>query len=347
MSEAPGRLRSVALVSLLVCASALALSACGSTAVADQRATGSPSINISVPLSNVACTTSDSCVAVGTSQSDGAPSTAGQVRLATGRWIAIGVPAVASAFVTDGSCGSSQCLFVGQDQLGDLVWRYDATGRTVVSLSAPSDGTGASAVSCAANLTCMIADATLGGPRLLSTIDGGSSWTTQSTPTTGSGDRIVHLACTSASECLAVTQLTSGGIDISMTSDGGASWTSTASSITSNAVSVSSLSCVARTCVIVYSTASGTSVARSTDDGVKWTDLDVGASADLVACASAKRCVISGRSGSTPWIATTVGRHVTKVTLRYVPFAIESLSCGSKVCAGVSATTVVSVRATP
>jgi len=346
MSQSPGTLRSVVQRSALVCASALALSACGTPAASPHPVNGTPSINISVPLSSVACTGSDSCVAVGTSQSAVGPTTAGEVRLKSGRWVGVGVPSDASAYVTSASCGQSQCLFGGTQSTGDLVWRYDAEHRTVAALAAPTTGTGVTSISCVANLSCMLADATLTGPRLLTTTDAGATWTTQSTPTTNSGDRVEQLACTSSLNCLAVTQLAAGGVDISVTNDGGATWTSTATDISANASTVSSLSCITRQCTMAYVTSSGTDVARSTDFAGQWTGVHgVAATAGLVACTRTKHCVIAGQSGgSTPWIETTVGRHVTKVSLQYVPTPLEALSCGASVCAGVSATTVVTVR---
>jgi hypothetical protein len=331
---------------MLVCASALVLSACGTQTVSVPAVNGTPSINISVPLSSVACTTSNSCVALGTSQSGGTPASAGEVRVANGRWIVIGVPGVTSGYVTGAACGRTQCLFVGAQPTGDLVWRYDATDRTVSAMTAPTTGTSVSAVSCVANLSCMMADATPAGPRLLTTTDGAATWTAQSTPTTSAGDQIAHLACVTALHCMAITQLSAGGVDISLTSDGGVTWTSTGTETAPNVTSVSSLSCIVRQCTMVYVTGSGTTVARSTDFGVRWSDFSgVGATASLVACTSAKHCVFAGRSdGSTPWIETTVGRHVAKVELHYVPSPFEALACGSSVCAGVGATTVVSVR---
>ena len=345
MRPGPGKSRSGALIGLLVATGALALSACGTPTTSVQSVTGTPSINVSVGLSSVGCTGSDSCVAVGTSQTGG-PTTAGEVRLARGRWIAIGDPRVTSAFVTNTSCGQSQCLLVGLEPTGDLVWRYDGATRTLSALVAPVNGNGVDAVGCDAQMTCMIADTTIAGPRVMMTTDAGATWSTVSPPTSAPGDRVDHLACTSALDCLAVTQLATGGVDFSVTSDGATSWTNATTSTPADVTSVSSLSCVARQCTVVYDTDSGPKVARSTDFAARWSDLrSVGPSPRLVACASSSRCVIAGQSGrATPWIETTVGRHVVRVDLKYVPSPIEALSCGTRLCAGVGVATVLTVR---
>ena len=346
MSRAPGTLRSISLRTALVCASALALSACGTrSSTTSAPVEGTPSINISVPLSQVACTQSNSCVAVGTSPSGG-PSAAGQVRLHDGLWVAVAVPQVATAFVTSASCARSQCLLAGSQPTGDLVWRYDAAHRDVTALAAPPGGTGVDSLSCVDTSFCMLADTTISGPRLFTTPDAGATWTPMTTPTAAAGDRIDHLACTSSSQCLAVTQLAAGGVDISSTTDGGATWSVAAIGAAPSFSSVASLSCAQRQCTMVDVTATGTGVSRGTDFGGRWGDVRaVSSTPSLVACTNAKHCVLTGRAArSTPWIETVVERHVAPVSLKYVPTPLDSLSCGTSVCAAVSATTVVSLR---
>ena len=63
-----------------------------------------------------------------------------------------------------------------------------------------------------------------------------------------------------------------------------------------------------------------------------------------LACFSFSQCVAVGqRSSAKPWLATIRDDSATDVDLRYVPSPLVSVACGSKVCAAIGVTTLVSM----
>ena len=58
------------------------LASCATPAIVTPHVTGLPAVSISVPLSTVACTTDNSCVAIGTSNLDVSPTSVGEYRTA-------------------------------------------------------------------------------------------------------------------------------------------------------------------------------------------------------------------------------------------------------------------------
>jgi hypothetical protein len=52
---------------------------------------------------------------------------------------------------------------------------------------------------------------------------------------------------------------------------------------------------------------------------------------------------VGQHSNQTPWLATVNQDATVIVTLRYVPTPLLNVACGSKVCAAIGVTTLLSV----
>jgi hypothetical protein len=325
----------------------LVLASCASTTAATPRVTGLPAISISVPLSNVACTTDDSCLALGTSDFDVSTTSVGEYRTASGRWTSLDVPvADSSTYVHASSCWSDGCLFVGSQSNADLVWRYYATAHVIHVMSAPTGGSGIEAVSCYESLRCAILDGTKTGPRFLVTSNGGATWTVQGALGVPSQDTVTSLSCSTGLTCMASFLDASNGIDVYVTTDGGASWTVRTGLSTVTWSVLTSLNCFGRHCLGLANLSTGWRIVRTDNFGKTWSKVaSLQSSILTLACSSVARCVVGGMKGSsTPWLATVTSGSLTRVKLKYVPTPIADVACGSKICAAIGVTTVMTLR---
>jgi hypothetical protein len=350
MSRVATNVRSWARVCVAGTIAALVLASCGAPAVAPPPlVSGVPSASISVPLTSVGCTTT-TCVAVGTSSTDVAPMSVGEVRGASGGWKVLDAPTLTSTVNIQGaSCWTDTCMFVGQDSSGDVIWRYDASSNSVSPVNTPTGGTSVEAVSCYAPLSCAtIDDATGSGPRFETTSDGGTTW---STPVAleQTGDNVRSLACGSSLDCVVVTASSNDGVDIYATLDGGGTWTLRTSSATSAWATLTSLTCRKLVCVGLAEGTSKWHIVRTTTLGRTWSvksAFSVAATtAPTFACASLTSCALGGtKDGSTPWLATYNHGVLRTQKLKYIPSPILQLACGEKVCAGIGVTTLLTLR---
>ena len=350
MSRVAANVRSWARAAVASAVAALVLAACGTAAVAPiPLVSGVPSISISVPLTSVGCTT-NTCVAIGTSTIDVAPTSVGELRGPSGGWRVIDTPVVTSTVNMQGSsCWSDSCMFVGQDSSGDVIWRFEASTGLVSSVIPPTGGTGVDAVSCYASLSCAtIDDVTGSGPRFETTSNGGDTW---STPVSlQQPDATVRsLACGSPLDCIVATSTSNDFIDIYATLDGGSTWTQRTTSVTAGWETLTSLTCRKLVCVGLAEQPSGWHIVRSATLGRTWSVKSAFSvavnTAPTFACAALTRCTIGGtKDGSTPWLATYNDRALKTQKLKYVPSPILQLACGSKVCAGIGVTTLLTLR---
>jgi len=87
MNRVSAHVRSLVRTAVVCSVAGVVLASCAtSTVTKSPRVSGLPAISISVPLSSVACTTDNSCVALGTSNLDVSPTSVGEYRSANGRW---------------------------------------------------------------------------------------------------------------------------------------------------------------------------------------------------------------------------------------------------------------------
>jgi hypothetical protein len=343
MSRVPPSARSIVRIALGVSLAAVLLAACGSAAVVTPGVVGSPSISISVPLATVACTTSNSCVAVGTSNATVGPVSVGQYRRPNGQWSPLAVPSVPSSSIASASCWHSQCLVGGSSLNGDVIWRYDAITHSVVSLAAPSGGSDVHALTCYAALSCALVDAgVVGPPRFATTADGGTSWTTPIPIAPASHDTVTGLACASELHCIVAGETPSDLLTLNVTIDGGATWTSLATPPSWTALS--SIECRAVHCVALVTTSSGSRFVRSSTFAARWTGTALSGTAIALACTTLSHCVIVGNIGpSAPWLATVHNNTVHVTSLQYVPTPLLSVACGTTICAAIGVTTVLTL----
>ena len=330
-----------------VAGAVLASCATAAVTVKPPRVNGLPAISISVPLSSVACTTNNSCVALGTSVLDVSTTSVGEYRSNTGRWSALSVPvADASTFIASSSCWTDGCLFVGSQTSGDLVWRYDESTHAVTAATAPTSALGVNAVSCYTSLTCAIIDSTSTGTRFLRTVDGGASWSSPVALGVDPQDTVTSLSCTSELDCIASFLNASNGVALYVTSDGGATWTAKFSFSTLPWVALTSLTCAGRKCLALAKLPTGWRIVRTKNFGESWKKVDsLTGSVLSLACASLERCVVGGMNGSSSaWLATLRSNAITPVQLTYVPSPIADVACGSRICAAIGVTTVMALR---
>jgi photosystem II stability/assembly factor-like uncharacterized protein len=351
MIRVPAHVRAILRIACVGSVAALALAACG-TVVVVPPVTGVPSASISVPLSSVSCTSGNSCLAVGTSNTGLGPTSVGEYRLASGRWLTLTVPtALQSTYIDTSSCWSVGCLIAGQAPHGDALWSYDALNHTVSALAGPSGGVSVAAISCFATATCGLVDFTpSSGPRFLSTTDGGATWSTPVSLSLPSTTTVSSLACGSSLDCILSTRTTSNvAINVYDTFDGGATWTQQTAPVTDSWESLTSLTCRARVCVGLAQLPTGWRIVRTATLGATWSlkssVKSIVNGTPLLACSTLTLCVVGGsKDVATPWLAT-YSKHVIKTQrLKYVPSPILGLACGSKICAGIGITTVLALR---
>jgi hypothetical protein len=319
------------------------LAACGTTTVIGPRVVGVPSISISVPLETVACTTSNSCVAIGASNATVGPLSVGQYRRPSGRWSPVAVPWVPSSSIAMASCWHTQCLLGGSSPNGDLLWRYDATTHSVASLAAPTGGSDVRALSCYAALSCALIDAgVMGSPRFAITADGGTTWTTPTPVAPANRGTVTGVACAVEFHCIISFQTPAHQTNLYVTSDGGTTWTSLATP--SSWTAFSSISCRGVHCVAIVMTPNGSRFVRSSTFATHWSGVALSGTALALACTTRSHCVIVGNNGpGAPWLAIVHNSAVRSATLQYVPTPLLSVSCGRTICSAVGVTTVVAL----
>jgi hypothetical protein len=348
MTRAPDLVRSPVRIAAVCLVAGLVLASCATaTVTVAPHVSGLPAVSISVPLSSVACTTDNSCVAIGTSNLDVSPTSVGEYRSANGRWTALAVPSAdASTYVATSSCWSDGCVFVGSQSNRDLVWRYDASSNSMSVAAAPTGASGIEEVSCYRALTCAIIDSSKSSQRFLVTDDGGATWSQVGDIGVPSQDSVTSLACTSNLECIASFLNASNGIVVYVTTDGGTTWTTRTGFSTVTWTALTSLNCVGSKCVGLAKLSTGWRIVRTDNFGKKWSKVaSLRNSILTLACASLERCVVGGLEGSSsPWLATVTSGSVTSVKLKYVPTQIADVACGSKICAAIGVTTVLALR---
>lgn len=325
-------------------AGALMLAGC-SSAVVVNPVVGQPSIGIAVPLHTVACTTTGSCVALGTTGSDVTPSSVGEYRENNGSWSSLVVPSAPSSVITSASCWSTGCLIGGVQPAGNLLWGYNASSQSVNELRAPSGGQGVRAISCFGSANCAVIVGT--GidtiSQLAFTSDGGATWSEKVPLTWSLGETVSDVACTDPLDCMVTAVSSSYSLDVEVTHDAGSTWTTRSTPSTWTALS--SLSCSALHCVGLARTSSQSQVVRTSTFGRAWSTIPLSAHANALACSTYLHCVIGGqRNSGSPWLATLDHGILRVNSLKYVPSPLVDVACAAKVCAAIGVSTVLALR---
>jgi hypothetical protein len=334
-------------VAIVLAVGAVVLASCGSPtpAVVSPHVSGTPALSFAVPLTNVSCTLNDVCVAIGSSSSGAGPSSVAEFATPHGLWLNLALPSTSSILLTTVACLGSQCLIGGSSPGHDVLWLFDSHGSSITPLAPPAQGIGVSSLTCDAS-TCALIDNGPGGvPRMSVTSNAGTTWSTPAPLHFARSDAITTFSCGSPTSCALGLMTPAHVFSLYVSSDGGTTWNleTTPSAWTT----LTSLTCQLRRCVALATTATTSELVRSTTFTSTWKIEKLPHSASSLACSAAARCVVVGqRSGGQAWLALAHGKTTTNVALRYVPSSLLAVACGSKVCAAIGVTTVVSLPAT-
>jgi hypothetical protein len=331
-------------IAVVLAAGAVLLASCGSPTpkAASPHLSGTPALSFDVPLTNVSCTLNDVCVAIGSSSSGAGPSSVAEFATPHGHWLNLALPSTSSILLTTVACSGSECLLGGSSPGHDVLWLFDSHGSSLSPLTPPAQGIGISSLTCNVS-TCALIDTGPGGvPRMSLTSDEGTTWSTAAPLHFAKSDAITTFSCGSATSCALGLMTPAHVFSLYGSSDGGSTWNllTTPSTWTT----LTSLACQLRRCVALATTANTSELVRSTTFARTWKVEKLSRSASSVACTVGARCVVVGqRSGGQAWLAFARGTTTTSVALRYVPSSLLAVACGSKVCAAIGVTTVVSI----
>ncbi len=268
-------------------------------------------------LTSVTCPASGtSCLVTGTAGGTAGVLLTTNGTTATNVMPTLSVPAVTS--LNGSACSSpTQCFAVGTgivlaNHVGVVL---AGSGSTWSLQSIPTSPTAVTAIN---NISCSTqagaspfmctAGVTAGGPTLMSTVNGGVTWSLPTTVIPNVG-QVGQLACTGAGTCMAALEQISGTTStgtVEITTSGGATWT-TSTGFPGSVGAVSALSCTSGAqCLAVGSNSSGGFAAQW--NGTTWSAATVPGSATFAsgaACDTATHCVAAGESPTGP-IAYTV-----------------------------------------
>lgn len=343
LSLTAARARAVSSVLVVLGAGALLLASCGTTPTSAPRVHGTPSFSISVPLTNVGCTRNDVCVAVGTSSASVEPDAVGEYATPSGRWLDLTLPTSPSPVIDATTCSGTTCLLGGSGPGSDLLWLFSAKGDTVDAVTPPAGGIGIESLACN-DLICALIDTGVQGdiPRLSLSSDGGSEWAAPIALPWAKRDAITTLSCGTLLACAVGTLSVTHQFSLRVTQDGGDTWA--ARSLPSSWTSLHSLSCQARRCVALASEGDSSSLVRSTTFTRTWSSVSLAERGNALACTTFSSCFVAGQlPDGDGWLARVHDKVVTNVQLRYVPTPLLGVACGTKVCAAVAVTTVLSI----
>ncbi len=249
---------------------------------------------------------SDVCVAVGRDGFEGAISISSD---SGASWGSLTIPSGVSILNAVSCASTSDCVAVGQVDDADGVIVSTTDGGTSWTADTVPDGVfDLSGVSCASPSDCVAVgyaipggDNTPGVEIVLTTADGGTTWTSQLPPS--DGGMLEAVSCASTTNCIAVGQTTDGAAILSST-DGGATWTSQV--VPAGANSLGGVSCPSvMDCVAGGTTNPGFTglVLATTDGGTSWVSQSVPAKVANVtgaSCASISSCYAVGYNGISP-----------------------------------------------
>lgn len=234
------------------------------------------------------------------------------------------------------SCPStSVCFAVGVDSdNGNAITVTTNGGATWTSQPVPASATGytLSGISCSSTTECAVSgggSASVGDMGfVLTTTDGGATWTSQSLPS--STGNLVGMACPSTTDCYALGEFPPGsstvGTVVLASTDGGNTWASdpVTSSYGGRAITCPSIS----DCYVVGSQ-SGPFVSQTTDGGATWVSevLPTGFSQLTgVSCNSITNCVAVGGGGANGQAIVETSDGGATWSLASAPAGIQTLS---------------------
>jgi hypothetical protein len=301
---------------------------------------GTPALSFETPLTSVACTRNDVCVAIGSSATGSGPTSVVEFATPHGHWFNEALPSSTSILLTAVSCTGSQCLLTGSSPGNDVLWLFDSHTHALSILTSPAGGIGASAVTCNQVVCGLIDTGTDGIPRFLTSSDAGSTWSTPEPLHFAKSDVISDFTCATASTCALGLVTLSHQFSLYVTSNGGASWQFQA--VPSSWTTMTSLTCNEEKCDALASTSSNSLLVHSSNFATTWTTIKLADSASAAACVELTRCVVVGQRSDEAWLSTMQRSTSSPVKLKYVPSPLLDVACGAKVCAAIAITTLLS-----
>ncbi|MGC2485553.1 MAG: hypothetical protein WA359_04830 [Acidimicrobiales bacterium] len=327
---------------LVLAAGSLVLASCGTPTpkVSVVRLSGTPALSFATPLTSVACTVNDVCVAIGSSASGSGPTSVVEFATPHGHWFNVTLPSSTSILLTSVSCTGSQCLLAGSSPGSDVLWLFDSHTHALSILTPPTGGIGASAVTCNQVVCGLIDTGANGIPRFLTSTDAGTTWSTPEPLHFAKSDVISDFTCATSSACALGLVTLSHRFSLYVTSDAGASWGY--QTVPSSWTTMTSLSCNEHKCDALASTSSNSLLVHSTNFATTWSTTKLAFSASATACTELARCVVVGARNSDAWLSTMQRSASSPVKLKYVPSPLLDVACGAKVCAAIAITTLLS-----
>ena len=252
------------------------------------------SLSASVKFLNVSCSLRN-CLAVGATAYG--PLFYG-AQMTTLKWtLSSGAPKGAQAQVA-GCSGKTLCLGIFAD--ATHVWAASTTdaGMTWTTGGTLPAGTGLiRTLSCDSATNCIAAGTTsTGGPLLVVTNDGGTTWAAASLPTTPAVTAVLSASCTS-STCLAVAVTNVTGASTLLTSsDGGVTFAafSPTPGTPSTVANPLAITCESTSCVVVGTSSAGSAQAAQLTAAQSVKDFNLSYAPNplnAVSCSSNTRCV--------------------------------------------------------
>jgi hypothetical protein len=179
-------------------------------------------------------------------------------------------------------------------------------------------------------------------PRLSLSSDVGATWTTPTSLHFAKSDAITTFTCGTATSCALGLMTPAHVFSLYVSTDAGSTWSLETTPPTWT--TLTSLTCQLRRCVALATTAGSSELVRSSTFTRTWKVIHLAHAASSVACTTSARCVVVGQSANgSGWLSVVHDKTSTDVSLRYVPSPLLSAACGSKVCAAIGVTTLVSV----
>jgi hypothetical protein len=276
-------------------------------------------------LTNVSCTASNACTAVGGYATSGPlPNKTLAERWNGTSWTVQTTPnpSSGSAMFTGVSCTGADCFAVGAPTTHSAVAEeWNGTSWSMQTAPKPS-GSSFSGVSCTSTTACMLVGARnfqfQVPPLTLSETWNGSSWTTQKTPNTSgaAASQLMGVSCTAGPWCSAVgTYFATGGHQHSLAEGwDGTKWTLETTPMPTGAsgVQLNGVSCTSSTaCLAVGQTSLGTFAEQWSAAGWAYQTppnpaSSYGAVLSAVSCTPATSCVAVGSYND-----SVTGHHLT------------------------------------
>ncbi len=191
-------------------------------------------------------------------------------------WTSIGVSTSNTvSTLSSESCASTLCVAAGGNSLE--VSKDSGSSWSLASLSSNLSSAQFNSVSCPSVLTCYIAGSLSGLPLVISSFDGGNSWTSQilSIPISGiSSSSLVSISCPESSSCMVIGNFTGSSMNGSVvfsTTNSGVNWNYSSSFEANGITSVNSVSCPATG--VCWVTRGSINAFETKDNGATWTSV--------------------------------------------------------------------------